>query len=563
VDKEIIFFPLLKRKIAMSKRFSIDNSSALNVELSTAQALCEIVDSPRALMVSLLIKYKEFQQIVDLDIDPQLYEDPQHFADDYLVTECLKKSPNLPLDIDKSQKARTAFFAAEACCKETNDRFCQPTREFSPEVEEAQSWILRILGPLVKNDLQYIEDHFRFGPGATTGVRGSGSVLSDKYDEEIHLTPSLYPFYRSTLGDRWWDSQKNPVIVEGNRFTTVPKNAKTDRGICIEPTLNIYGQLGIGACIRKKLKHFGINLNTQDNNRSLAKRAYSHKLCTIDLSSASDMISWSIVMKLLPPRWFELLDTFRSPYTLIDGVPVELEKFSSMGNGYTFELESLIFSAVAFACVPKKLHEFVSVYGDDIILPQAYATKLIDTLEFLGFSVNKQKSFLAGNFFESCGSDWFREKPVRPFYLRFSTGSNIPPCVQASNALRLYANRICGGFACDVRFKDLWVALYKASPSDWRQCKVPPTFGDTGIIVSYDESYFPKARGCIEGRIVRHKVFKPIKRRKTSFGRLLAALACPVPEISSRGFEPRRGYLRKPVTKRAIVSSWPRGFDWG
>jgi hypothetical protein len=92
---------------------------------------------------------------------------------------------------------------------------------------------------------------------------------------------------------------------------------------------------------------------------------------------------------------------------MVDGESFMLEKFSSMGNGYTFELESTIFAGCVFACVPPSRWDDCSVYGDDLIVPQKYADRLVDCLETFGFKVNHKKSCLAGRFFESCGTDWF------------------------------------------------------------------------------------------------------------------------------------------------------------
>jgi hypothetical protein len=52
-------------------------------------------------------------------------------------------------------------------------------------------------------------------------------------------------------------------LRNSSKVRVVPKNAKTDRTICIEPDLNIFVQLGIGAVIRERLKAYGLDLNTQ------------------------------------------------------------------------------------------------------------------------------------------------------------------------------------------------------------------------------------------------------------------------------------------------------------
>ena len=546
----------------MSYSFRKDVSSSFMLEEEVTRSLCVTIDTPRALTVFLLLKHKEYSQLVNLDIDPSDYQDHSNFADDYLVTKVLSKSPNVPLDIDRRQVALNSFYESERRCAKFNSDFSP--RALLPGISNVASFIKKVLGPLDTKSLDFISERFRFGPGATTGVTGSGSVLSDKYDEVIDLTVPLVPFYRSILGDRWWEHQRNPRIVEGSKFTTVPKTAKTDRGIAIEPTLNIYGQLGVGAYLRRKLRYFGIDLNTQERNQYLASVAQERNLATIDLSAASDSISWRVVQFLFPDSWFDLLDLFRSSHTSIDGKFVELEKFSSMGNGYTFELESLIFAAVVRTYVPKEYHHLTSVYGDDLIVPQQYASDVIEALEFLGFSVNTSKSFLAGRFYESCGTDWFDGQNVRPFYLRKQKGTKIPYTLQIANALRLYSNRRMNGCACDTRFRELWVWLFNSTPIAFRKCKVPVSLGDTGFIVSQREAKPRKPTGFLEGFVVSHIYAKPIKRRKTSYGLLWMQLARPVftSDTPSYGREPVRGYLGKFRTKKTIVEQWSRGFDW-
>lgn len=553
------------------------------LEQELVRSLCEIVDSPRSLTVYLLVKYGEWQQLVDLSCDASHYEDSFSFMEDYQVTEMLNKTPNLPLGVDRKRAAHDSFLKYESECRSTNDRLYDSS---DPRIARVAEMVHCTLGPLTQEALEFIEGNFRFGPGATTGVKGRGSVKSDKYDEQIHLTPELYPFYKAILGERWWDQSNDPIVVEGNKFATVPKNAKTDRGICIEPTLNSYVQLGIGAYIRRMLKRSTVDLNTQDVNRELAANAHDWSLATLDLSGASDSLSVSAVFRLLDPAWFELLDLARSPKTLIDGTWVELEKFSSMGNGYTFELETLIFVSIAKSIVPRELWTLVNAYGDDIIVPREYAQEVIDALEFFGFSVNTQKSFLAGNFFESCGTDWFRNQNVRPFYCR-GNKDEIPYALQLANSLRLWLSRKLDGQFCERRFKPLWEWLVGKVPSRWR-LTVPVHFGDVGIITDLSEARNVKrCRDGWEGWMVKYVFSRPVYKCKTTFGRLLTAIARSdyVSEILRNepaglspsfeedsptirdavftyGREPIRGFLGRIRTKTAAVSQWPRGFQW-
>ena len=81
--------------------------------------------------------------------------------------------------------------------------------------------------------------------------------------------------------------------------------------------------------------------------------------------------------------WFELLDRFRTGSVTYRDKIIKLNKFSSMGNSYTFELESLIFYSLAVAtCSHLGIDpRDVSVYGDDVIIP-ANAVTLFYVIRF-------------------------------------------------------------------------------------------------------------------------------------------------------------------------------------
>lgn len=212
-------------------------------------------------------------------------------------------------------------------------------------------------------------------------------------------------------------------IVRGSRFGQVPKNAKTNRPIDIEPLGNSILQKGYGVTIRNRLARAGNCIRKgQARHAKLAREAsITKKLATVDKKGASDSISSLLVMALLPPDWFDALDRARSPYHLIDGNWEELCKFSAMGNGFTFELETLIFLALARAtCQYLGLDTTeVSVYGDDVILPSEAYELYVKVCTSVGFSINQEKTFYGDDHFrESCGADWFDGVDVRVAYMR-------------------------------------------------------------------------------------------------------------------------------------------------
>jgi hypothetical protein len=326
----------------------------------------------------MMAHYGEWDQLVEKSIDPLHYNDAESFADDYLAVSVLRKNHRVPTSFDRKKNAYEKFYDSERVCAETNQRIrgfvdgaITPHQKISHAIERARDIIWQILGPLTGSKLQFAESRFRFGPGATTSVSGRDVTPSRKFTSSLHVTPRLYPYWHSLVPRLWRTAVTDISLRCASKVTCVPKDAKTDRVIAIEPHLNIYVQLGIGALIRRQLKRFGVDLDDQTRNQKLAQQALSAGLATIDLSSASDTVSRELVWLLLPFEWASLLDLPRTEYAEVEGKEIRLEKFSSMGNGYTFELESLIFFALALAVTGERAG--VNAYGDDNS-PQARST---------------------------------------------------------------------------------------------------------------------------------------------------------------------------------------------
>lgn len=319
------------------------------------------------------------------------------------------------------------------------DRFLTMCKEF----------ILRVIGD--EPNFEEVSMDARHGPGADTDSHGKTTVY-DKYSGWPYLATRSASGYAQRLiqqDERWfgaledsyrrrnhiemwrildreafWDSVIRPC--EGNRITTVPKDDQTDRPIAIEPRLNLMLQLGVDGFIRRNLKRWGIDLDSQVKNQDLALLG---SVCsdadtpvTIDLSNASDTISLRCVKLLFPKAWYEYLTAIRSPRgELPDGRTMKYSRFASMGNGCTFAIESLVFASVVYAAsmytYGRWYRDRVAVFGDDIIVPQAMCHLTTTLLEAFGFSLNKAKCFTHGDRRESCGTDWIRGTDVRPVFL--------------------------------------------------------------------------------------------------------------------------------------------------
>jgi len=175
-------------------------------------------------------------------------------------------------------------------------------------------------------------------------------------------------------------------------------------------------QCGIGDYMVSRLKGFGVDLSDQTIQQKRARKgSIDGSLATLDLSSASDTISYWLVKFLLPREWFELLSMARCRTYVYKGNEFPLAHFSSMGNGYTFPLESAIFWSL---CRSVHCHSGVTVFGDDIVINTGAVPAVKELLSFCGFTVNDEKSHTTGSFRESCGADYLFGIDVRPCYLK-------------------------------------------------------------------------------------------------------------------------------------------------
>lgn len=340
----------------------------------------------------------------------------EYVRDTRQVLAYFSKNASIPLGIDTKEVALTKFLSCEMTNLSTNRRFRIRFGEESPDaalIFRMQRKIAKILGPFPGID----KLDFGFGPGANVGVSRLTSVRR-KISSAPTVTTDASKYLDDIRGQApHWESLHTPVLTDYARLTFVPKNAKTDRPIAVEPLLNSYLQKGFGDFIRRALLRHGCDLSSQKRNQDLALiGSETGYYATLDLASASDTISSEVVKDLLPYEWWYHLDSVRTPVVkLPDGRFLYQQKFSSMGNGFTFELESLIFYAL---CLCFTEASDCSVYGDDIIVPVSVASDVSAALAELGFTLNGEKSFCDGPFRESCGRDFFGGFDVRPCYVK-------------------------------------------------------------------------------------------------------------------------------------------------
>lgn len=474
---------------------------------------------------------------------PSTQLDPDTFRSEYLISEILSKYDAHPLGIDTEKAALEKFWEAEEMCKATNSSFTRPYHGRSPlpgttrgaVIHTARVKIERLLGSFSWSEIALAA---RFSNGATARTKRTQGDPSFKFGGSAEcscdVAPVLECYLRNTVLEGKYPEYRK---CNFNKATTVPKNSKTDRMIAMEPGWNMFFQLGAGAVIRKRLRRVGIDLNDQTRNQELARRgSVDDELSTIDLSMASDTVSIMVVAELLPPEWLEALDRLRSKRGYINGIPHTYEKFSSMGNGFTFELETLIFWALCSSvcdllAIPAPT---ISVYGDDIIMPSSAAELFMATLTDFGFKPNQKKSFVSGPFRESCGKHYLSGVDVTPFYIRHQI-VDVPSLILVLNNLYRWASQ---NGVMDPRLSEVYHKYVKLLPKFWRENQIPDGYGDGALVGSLvsnrHKKHIPHSGYCFKVKIL-IRGSKEVTRDE--FGAYAASLHSDCQELGERSLQ--------------------------
>lgn len=290
----------------------------------------------------------------------------------------------------------------------------------------------------------------RFGKRASVGVPAREACEAARW--QVPISGSLNQInwflpeinreegaeYQYLLNQGILDISDSFQLIDHLKLVLVPKSWKSLRSIMPNTTIGSYMTYGIGEYIRKRLKRIGFNISTlQMEHRHLARLGSIHrKTVTADLSSASDSISVGLVQRLIPRDWFEIMNLSRIGTVMLpNGVMVESETFSTMGIGFTFPLQTLIFLALIWACLrldnskiyPRKgIHTLISVYGDDLIYPIHIHKDVAILFKEVGFVLNEDKTFVDVHFRESCGGDYYHGVDVRPFSPENGPADKVP-----------------------------------------------------------------------------------------------------------------------------------------
>lgn len=329
----------------------------------------------------------------------------------------------------------------------------------------------------VDRDVYWMRLHPKHGPGAVAenltsngkyNLRSWTARLQRHTPAESFLIPNS-----SYLGEL--DRELNTLEPDAElpvRVRTVPKTLKSPRIIAIEPACMQYVQQSILACLLSAMKEDSflsrvIGTDDQLPNRQMAERgSLSGDLATLDLSEASDRVSYQHVRAMLEdyPHLLGAVDSCRSRKADVPGHGViRLAKFASMGSALCFAFEAMVFMTVIALGIERELStplsrksfvqrfsERVRVYGDDLIVPTDYVLSVVLELQAFGHVVNESKSFWTGRYRESCGKEYFDGQDVSIVKVR----SVLPTRRQDADGVTA---------AVELRNQLYWAGLWKSA----------------------------------------------------------------------------------------------------
>lgn len=219
----------------------------------------------------------------------------------YAMSALLKKFQFATERDERISAAKEKFFEAESSCHTYNHsgymKLSWAETEWGAEVfTYASRFMRKLLGDSLPG-AKVMTEWSRHGPGATLDTKNGETSMYHKYGcYPYSCTVGAYRYARFSIetDQRWFGALQDEyrhangipkhailnmdafwadvlTIVPGNRITFVPKSAKIERTIAIEPTMNLYLQLGVDGYIRRRLRRWGVDLDSQEKNQELAR----------------------------------------------------------------------------------------------------------------------------------------------------------------------------------------------------------------------------------------------------------------------------------------------------
>lgn len=437
-----------------------------------------------------------------------------------------------------------------------------------------------------------------WGNGANVGASGTtfynkmfASTLTATSKYLIELFTGFQSAWRSAHeAEKLRSCKLGASVTKSGKACFIVKNDKISRLIMTEPTLNTFFQKGVDFVIRAYLLFaFCIDMRTvADDNRSMALNGSKSGLfATCDESSASDSISLRLVRDNMDKGFACQLETFATRWITFDEPffkgSIHMNMISSMGNGWTSSLQTLVFLSVVetvYEIIGEQMIRTTdgtkrnySVFGDDIIVVTRAFPYLVEALQLLGFVVNTDKSFSSGLFRESCGVDAFDGVNIRAVYcmtltkprlvcdyvnrlLRWSVRHDIPMTELILWLMREYGLHFVPYSASDTD----GVRVVQSTSAYLKMVRVPIKERKlVGMEYGYHYYRYEPVTSVIRGRF--------LLASRNDFGYLHGVLVNPLGlycsalanKFNSTGL-PRRGFTMRWERISTYVTDWNLGF---
>lgn len=433
-----------------------------------------------------------------------------------------KKLKELPIEteLDPDLATMKEFFKVEKWNKETNLIWDDIGPKLSDYSHQSSGLLL---ARRWKAELQRFFQGFSWDEinpvirtGARVGVKSKTPIV-DQLKLPVTVTAEFLDFLHKRSKDKPFFNYvrdrdmnyENPFdigvfhpskynIVKGARSELVPKTAKVRRFVAPGATMNTAYQCGVGRWIGARYKYlYKLDIRTlaEDHKVLAMVGSVNQDIATIDLTQASNTIARRMLEYILPNNVWEILDAMterfvRVPYTA--DAPIEadwpLELFMLNGNGFCFELETVLFYTLLKTAGCRSL----SVYGDDIVVHNDDFDLAMKVLRTFRFIPNKDKSYANNPFRESCGGDFYKANPIRPVFVKALPTTTIE-LVRIANNIREKCYYAHGNNWVHRSYRCLWLLLCRGIPLAKRNFG-PRYYGDDVINTENTRMYALRRR---------------------------------------------------------------------
>jgi hypothetical protein len=161
-------------------------------------------------------------------------------------------------------EAKMKFFASNNKCKDWSLRFeWEADRELYGEFLRELDHFFHPGGNQLVTTMSEILDKARCGPGASIGSDHHSSYAKMFSSKMATTSFDLYTMYRDNIEGYGSLHEAEsirreafgyPKIVNSSRCNFVPKTRLVSRMVCVEPSLNMFYQLGLGTILEGRLR---------------------------------------------------------------------------------------------------------------------------------------------------------------------------------------------------------------------------------------------------------------------------------------------------------------------